>query len=115
MAKIIKQTYGKMIAAFCKATGENYTDWRTRFLDWPGLIVVGESEHKQPGKKFVYLYPNDSENLSQPYFHTSVGDIVMDPRYICIETENSKYIFEIGDFGISEEEKTLLQLNVFFS
>ena len=113
MPKIIETFYGKLISAISKETNKEYDDWRTVYLDWPGLIVIGESEKKQPGKRFAYLYPNDPDNVMQPYFHTSLGTHTRENQYVTIETTNSKYIFEEGDFGINQGDKQLLMLNVF--
>lgn len=115
LAKVIETFYGKLISVVSKETNEEYVDdWRNEYLEWPGLIVVGESENKKPGKKFVYLYPNDPDNARQPYLHTSLGEYIREKQYVIIDTANSKYIFEEGDFGIEQRDKELLMLNVFF-
>ena len=115
MAKVVETFYGKLIAVISKETNKEYVnDWRNEYLEWPGLIVIGESENRMPGKKFAYLYPNDPENTEQPYLHTSLGEYIRENQYLTIDTTNSKYIFEEGDFGIGQEDKDLLFLNVFF-
>lgn len=115
MAKIIAHTFGKLKTAEDITTGKIYTDWRSEYYDWPGLIVIGESEHKAPGKNFIYVYLNSPGSMEQPYFHTSMGDMTIEEGVITIMTNNSKYIFEEGDFDITEEQKQELYLNALCS
>ena len=111
MAKIIAHTYGKLITAEDITTGKTYTDWRSEYYNWPGLIVIGESEHNAPGKHFIYVYLNSPDSMEQPYFHTSSGDMTIGDGIITIVTDNSKYVFEEGDFDITEDQKKELYIN----
>lgn len=115
MAKIIAHTFGKLKTAEDDKTGKTYTDWKSEYFDWPGLIVIGESEHNAPGKHFIYVFLNSPGSMEQPYFHTSCGDMTISEGIITIVTDNSKYIFEEGDFDITEEQKKELYLNALCS
>ena len=119
MAKINEFTYGQMISAENRKTGMPYSDWRCDFMNCPGIILLCESEHKRPGMGFIYFYPNTGRSLLndeqviafQPaYFHTSLGNISKKDNSIVIDTDNSRYLFEEGEFGLSEGEKDFLML-----
>ena len=119
MAKINDFTYGQLISAESKKAGSPYTDWRCGFMNCPGIILLCESEHKQPGMGFICFYPNSGRSLPkddsviafQPaYFHTSLGNISKNGNTIVIDTDNSRYIFEEGEFGLNESDKKLLML-----
>ena len=115
MVKVIEAFYGKLISVVSKATNEEYVnDWRNEYLEWPGLIIIGEFESSASGKNFAYLYPNDPDSISQPYLHTSLGECTRENQYVTIDTANSKYVFEEGDFGLGQVDKDLLVLNAFF-
>ena len=49
--------------------------------------------------------------MEQPYFHTSSGDMTIGDGIITIVTDNSKYVFEEGDFDITEDQKKELYIN----
>ena len=117
MAKIDEFTYGKMIGAESRKSGLPYTDWRCGFMNCPGIILICESEHKHPGMSFIYFYLNTGRSMLedehsiafQPaYFHTSLGNISKTGNNIIIDTDNSRYIFEEGDFGLCESDKEFL-------
>ena len=105
MAFIVNYMFGKMISAMEKSTGRPYDDWRKKYLDWPGLIVVGESEHRDPGGRFVYLYPSDPDNIMQPYFHSSIGCVEQNDGLLTCTTKNSIYTFSIGDEGLDDRAR----------
>ena len=105
--------YGTLVSAKTKK-GEPYTDWRSMYLDWPGLIVVRASE-TMPGKKLVLLFPSAPDEAEQPYFETSRGDITAGDDSFVIETEHSVYEFTINDGCLPEDEKEELFLNVMSS
>lgn len=117
MSKIVEYTYGKLIRAVNKYGGTLYSDWRNGFMNRPGLIVVYESEHKQPGKHFVYFYPKDTNPffmdpeviMFEPaHFHTSIGDVTRTISRVCIDTKSSKYTFVTGRFDLSDLDKKIL-------
>lgn len=111
MARVVDYKFGKLVSMVNNSNGEPYDDWRMKYLDWPGLLVVGESMKNHPGKQYIYLYPNDPDSEKQPYFCTSCGDIAEDSQFMTIETENSTYTYEIGDFGLTQAEKEALIMN----
>ena len=115
MARVIAHKFGKLVKV-ADHKGVVYQDWRAEYIGKPGLIVLCESINKSPGKKFIYMFTaSEPEELMQDYFHTSCGECEMDEESICITTNNSTYEFEIGDFGMTEEDKLLLMLNVRFN
>ncbi len=87
------------------------SDWHDEFLGLDGMLCIYESEHKAPGKKFVYFYPNEPGADLQRYFNSISGELTETGNKIVLE-ENRRYEFEIGDF-LSEDDKMLLWLNVF--
>ena len=117
MAKINEFTYGKMIGAESRKFGLPYMDWRRGFMNCPGIILIYESERKRPGMRFIYFYVNTGRSLLedensiafQPaYFHTSLGNLSKTRNNIIVDTDNSRYIFEEGDFGLCESDKEFL-------
>ena len=86
-------------------------DWHRDFLGLEGMLCIYESEHKAPGKRFVYFYPNEPGAQMQRYFNSTSGE-VSETRNKLILTTNHRYVFSIGDY-MSEEDRELLLLNVF--
>lgn len=67
--------------------------------------------------RFIYFYVNTGRSLLedensiafQPaYFHTSLGNLSKTRNNIIVDTDNSRYIFEEGDFGLCESDKEFL-------
>ena len=79
-----------------------------------GMILIFESVNKTPGKHFVYFYPNYPDSINQKYFHTSIGDLDIDDKRCSISTQNTEYVFELDESLVSESDKELLLLNVFY-
>lgn len=88
MAKIVEHTFGKLVEAVNSETGEDYRGWRHDYLNRPGLIVICESQRKRPGKRFIYLYPNEPDSNKQTYLLTGMGDISMEENRMTILTIN---------------------------
>ena len=112
MGKIKKNLFGKLIKCINRATGNPYgsSDWRTEYLDRPGLIVIGESETSHPGKSFIYIFPH-TDSFEQPYMHTSCGGLSMSNDGCEIITDSSIYEYAFGDFGLDESAKEELLIN----
>ena len=114
MPKVSSLQYGTFLDAVCLRTGAPYSDWRTQFAGRPGMIVICEPDEGS-GEKMIYFYSNDQQNGVQPFFRTSAGILVNDPPYTRITTNNSTYIFEIGDSVLTARDKQELFRNVFLS
>ena len=90
------------------------TDWRSAYVGMPGLIVVYESERKAAGKKFIYFFPDFSDDLdwlAQDWLRTSSGELRVEEETYTITTRNSTYVFVRDDDALPEENKLLLCLN----
>ena len=80
----------------------------------PGLIVVYESERKAAGKKFIYFFPDFSDDLdwlAQDWLRTSAGELRVEEETYTITPRNSTYVFVRDDDALPEENKLLLCLN----
>lgn len=86
-------------------------DWHRDFLGLEGMLCIYASEHKAPGKRFVYFYPNEPDTQMQRYFNSTSGELY-EVRNKLILITNHRYVFSIGDY-VSEEERELLWLNIF--
>ncbi len=105
---------GNRIVRFIKYTdldGNPISDWHDEYLDTTGLLCIYESEHKAPGKKFVYYYPNEPDAPMQRYFNSVSGELTESDNMIQLD-EVHRYVFEVGDY-ITEDDLMLLKLNVF--
>lgn len=112
MGQIYKKSFGQLTQCKRLSDGEPYTDWRTRYMYRPGLIIIGKSEKKHPGKSFVYIFPYGQSSL-QDYMHTACGDIEISDAGCEIRTLDGIYRFEFGDFGLDDKSQMELLLNVF--
>ena len=65
-------------------------DWRCKFTRCKGTLYIGESQHKNPEKRFIMLTDNKDFRLTTGY-----GEIEKTEEYITITTKSSKYIFKI--------------------
>ena len=88
MGAIYQKKFGKLIKCINRGTGKPYDDWRTEFVDKPGLIIVAKSEKKHPGTSFVYIFPY-TDDLDQAYMNTSCGNIEISDDGCEITTERS--------------------------
>ena len=111
MAHIINRTFGKFVRCVDTKTGEMHKDWRQDFYGQTGLIVIGESERKHPGWRFVYFYPSVNGTM-QPWFNTPTAAFEETGTGIKLISENSVWTFEFGDFDLSRMDKQELMLNV---
>ena len=100
--------FGKLISAE-SSDHHPYDDWRSMFMKDPGAIKIFRSQNHE-GKYYVYFYPLWHRSGDIPVFHTSIGDLEVNPsnNTCTISTENSIYCFEFGDFGLTEEQKNEL-------
>ena len=103
MPKIIKQTAGYLSII------KDMTDKYSTHLEKPGLIIVGESEHKYPGKRFIYIYYNNDFTIG--YFHTSCGTVEEIDNKLIFTSEHSRYEFTIDENCIDEVTKKEMLLN----
>ncbi len=119
MAKLSDTAYGKLIETVNKRTGQPYRDWRRMFMDRPGIILIYESERKRPGRFFINFYPKVEDPIllteqiiacEPPRLRTSIGDVEKNDTVIQIETEESRYVFEISDVSLAEYDKGKLEL-----
>ena len=60
MAKFIDKKVVKFVG-YMDLDGNPISDWHEEYLGCAGLLCIYESEHKAPGKKFVYFFPNEPE------------------------------------------------------
>ena len=65
-------------------------DWRCKLTGYNGTIYIGESQHKNPSKRFIMLTDNKNFRLT-----TSYGEIEQTAGYIKITTKSSSHIFLI--------------------
>ena len=65
-------------------------DWRCKFAGCKGTLYIGESQHKNTGKRFIMLTDNKDFRLTTGY-----GEIEKTEEYITITTKSSKYIFKV--------------------
>lgn len=104
MPKILKQTAGYLSGI------KDMTDKYSTNLEKPGLIIVGESEHKYPGKRFVYIYYSNDFTIG--YFHTSCGNVEEKDNKFIFTSEHSRYEFTIDENCIDEVTKKEILLTV---
>ena len=105
MGKIIKQTTGYLTEI--KKTDEKIK--YKRDLDVPGVLILCESEHKYPGKKFIYLFTDGGMTIN--YFHTSCGIVKeKDGKWIF----NDDYVFTIDKNCLTEKQKDEILINIKF-
>ena len=103
MGKIIKQTTGFLSEIKNLDKHEEYKS----HLNIPGVLILGESEHKYPGKKFVYLFTDNGNTIS--YFHTSCGKLKeKDNKWFF----NNDYVFTIDENCLTTEHKAELLINI---
>lgn len=112
MGEIYQKKFGKLIKCINRGTGKSCDDWRTEFVDKPGLIIIAKSEKKHPGTSFAYIFPY-TDDFDQAYMNTSCGNIEISDDGCEITTERSIYKYAFGDFGLDELAKQELCLNVF--
>ena len=92
MAKII-ETIGNATLVSIAQLDDRKTyewDWRCKFTGCKGTLYIGESQHKNPGKRFIMLTNNKVFRLTTGY-----GKIEQTEEHITITTKSSRYIFKI--------------------
>ena len=109
MAKFIEEKIVRFIG-FDDVDGNPAEGWQQVYLGLSGLLCIYESEHKVPGKRFIYFYPNEPDMPMQRYFHSSIGDLKVEGTKIRLTT-NHIYTFEEGNF-ISDDDALIIKLNV---
>ena len=112
MAKHITDRIVKFVG-YTDLEGKRINDWHDEYLGQCGMLCIYESEHKAPGKKFIYFYPNEPDSDIQRYFNSVSGELRESGSRIFLETDH-RYEFEAGDF-LSEDDRKLLWLNVFMN
>ncbi|MBO4373903.1 MAG: hypothetical protein J5829_02240 [Lachnospiraceae bacterium] len=112
MAKHIENKIVRF-TGFTDPEGNPLSDWHDEYLGLEGMLCIYESEHKAPGKKFIYFYPNEPDSEMQRYFNSISGELSRSGNRIILEADN-RYEFEEGDF-LSKEDRELLWLNVFMN
>lgn len=65
-------------------------DWRCKFVGCKGTLYIGESQHKNPEKRFIMLTDNKDFRLTTGY-----GKIEQNEERITITTKSSRYTFKI--------------------
>lgn len=111
MPVVRKFGFGR-ITSVTKADGTPYdkSEFRTAYVDVPGLVLFYESFKKFPGKYFLYLYPY-CEGHTQTYFHSSCGDLAVDGHRYTLRTANSVYTAQDDPLCLSADAKMDLLLN----
>lgn len=103
MGKIIKQTTGFLSEIKNLDKNEKYKS----HLNVPGVLILGESEQKYPGKRFIYLYTDGGIKID--YFHTSCGTVIEeDDKWIF----NDDYVFTIDEKCLTEKQKDEIIINI---
>ena len=92
MAKIIETIENATLVSVEQLDDRNIYewDWRCKFTGCKGTLYIGESQHKNHGKRFIML--TDFKNFR---LTTGYGDIEKAEEYITITTKSSKYIFKV--------------------
>ena len=67
--------------------GNPITDLLDDFKNCAGMLCIYESEHKAPGKRFIYFYPNEPLNERQRYFNSTSGTMTETDSEIIVETD----------------------------
>lgn len=84
----LEETYTGIMRAASNRDGKPYKDWRERYVDQAGLILIFQSDSR-PGKYAVYFFLPMGM-----YMHSSLGELQIQDGKIRIETERSVYEFE---------------------
>ncbi len=112
MAKLLEYKIVKF-SNYESLDGQKEKSWRDEYLNLEGILCIYESENLEPGRKFLYFYPHEPENWSQRYLHTTPGELRETEETVVFES-HGRYVFEKA-VGMSEEDKKLLFLNVFYN
>lgn len=107
MGKIIKQTTGYLSEINRKNNSQKYN----AYLNRPGIIIVGESQNKYPGKRFIYIFFNNDFSIDS--FHTSCGTVEEADNKLIFTSDHSKYVFVIDEECIENKTKQEILLNIF--
>lgn len=103
MGKILQQTTGFLSEIKKPDKKRKYKS----HLNVPGVLLLGESEHKYPGKKFIYLFTDNGIQIN--YFHTSCGEFKeKDNKWFF----NNDYVFTIDENCLTSEQKAELLVNI---
>ena len=100
--------YGKLLSAR-EISGSPYQDWRQDYVGKAGMIVIVRLPDEENER--VLFFPCVRGSEAQPYLYSTPGTIERDRNRIDIRTVHSVYQFELGSFGMSEEDMCLLYLN----
>ena len=106
--KIYTTFFGYLTQCKCMTTGDLYPamDWRSSYVSKCGLVSIWASEHKAPGKYFVYFLPYEP-GQEQRYIRFS-GDLCALENEYTITTDSSQYIFVKDDNCIATDDKIRL-------
>jgi len=76
---------------------------REMMLGMTGKLSIFESEHKDPGKKFVIFSVNDV--FDEAYIKTSLGEIYTNDGLLTIKTHEvmNRYTFDISKAVVESE------------
>ena len=102
MARFKDCFFGKLVSAEDRYHKQPYRDWRTDCVGQEGLIVLFESEHKDPGKVFFHMLVGVGK-----WMYCTVGDWEPGGEKDIILTQNSIYTFS-RQHNLSKEEKRIL-------
>jgi len=105
MAKLIaKFAYAELKSVEVKKEAQTEGwEWREDFIGKIGTLSLFESEHKHPGKRFVYMNCFDGGE-----FTTGCGEVEISDTELKTTSKNSVYIFKIGgkEYQLWADEKT---------
>ena len=104
MPKLIKQTTG-YLSRIIKGDKKYAVH-----LNVPGVIMVGESEKKYPGKQFIYIFSDRALTIS--YFHTSCGTITQLENKLIFESDDSSYEFTVDENCLDKMTEAEILLNI---
>ena len=104
MPKLIKQTTG-YLSRIIKGDKKYAIH-----LNVPGVILIGESEKKYPGKQFIYIFSDRAFTIS--YFHTSCGTITQIENKLIFKSDDSSYEFTVDEHCLDEITKAEILLNI---
>lgn len=113
MPKFCKLTYGRLqgIYDLKKKKYHKSKDKHSKYIGTSGLIVIFESENTYPGEKIIYFFPWEHTSLLQYRFSTDHGVIFENNNTITWIGLDKKFVFELGDFDLTENDKEELLLD----
>ena len=93
MAKVIREL-GVAVCSFVEPVNpeDQWNPWRKAYLCKSGWLNLCESQHKFPGKQFLYFF-GGHESEQDWYLQTSYGLLEQDGNKVVFISSNTRYEF----------------------